>query len=456
MKNKNYIITAAQACANPHKNFMSGLEKYAKEHDSEIVILPILGKEAKEDISQVSDLFKQYHIVNGMFLFNSNIKTDQFYIRPQQVDPITGLNRFAQQDQTLIVGSGKQRMKAIPHSNKKMPKYLVSTGACTVPRYATGEDVSSERRRLGKIAVRDHTIGAIVLEVVDSESFHMRHIRANNDGIFVDFGQKYNGNNVTKSALEALVLGDWHNNAPSSDPVAKQAAYDLIAETQPKRLILHDFFDGHSVSHWIGKRFIEHKLIQQMDNQGHLLELELQRGYEELVKLSQAVGNGIIYLAHSNHHDFLNRYLNEGRFMQDPPNARIAFKLASYMAEKDYNNPLEAGIKMMGKLPKNIVFLGYDEDLKVRGFQLGAHGDKGPRDGRGDMTTKENDYGKSITGHVHQAQILRNTYTVGTTALPLTPYYMRGFPTASSHSHAMLWDNGAVQLIHVIDGKYRK
>jgi hypothetical protein len=72
------------------------------------------------------------------------------------------------------------------------------------------------------------------------------------------------------------------------------------------------------------------------------------------------------------------------------------------------------------------------------------------------MTTKENDFGKSITGHVHQAQILRDTYTVGTNSLPLTPYYMRGYPTASSHTHAMLWDNGTVQLINEIGGKFRK
>jgi len=141
--------------------------------------------------------------------------------------------------------------------------------------------------------------------------------------------------------------------------------------------------------------------------------------------------------------------------MTDKQNAKLGFKLASYMAARDYNDPVEAGMRMIGKLPSNIIFLKIDDDLKVRGYQLGVHGDKGPREGRGDMTSKENDFGRSITGHIHQAQILRNTYTVGTTALPLTPYYMRGYPTASSHTHAFLWDTGTVQLINIIEGKYR-
>ena len=115
---------------------------------------------------------------------------------------------------------------------------------------------------------------------------------------------------------------------------------------------------------------------------------------------------------------------------------------------------MEAGFRKIGKVPDNIIFLRRDEDLKIRGFQLGAHGDKGPGDGRGSITTKENDWGKSISGHCHKAQILRNTYTVGT-MLPLTPYYMRGWLNDSSHTHGLLWDTGTVQLVNIIDGKYR-
>lgn len=434
------------------------MEAYARDNHSEIIILPAGGREAKEDLNTLVPFFDDYHVEKGILRLNDNIKIEQFNVRPQQIDPITGLSRFAQRETTIVFASPKQRMAPVPHSNHKHPKFLVTTGACTYPRYATSMDMSSERRRLGKIALRDHIYGALVVEVVDKEIFHMRHLRANTDGEFVDFGTRYNGRHKTHSNLEALIAGDFHNDAPNTDKLALQALYDLILETRPKRLVLHDFFDGHSVSHWVDKKYIEQKLIQQMDNEGHKLRLELQRGYDVLMHLNDLMEGRPIFVVYSNHNEFLNRYLNEGRFMKDPVNARLGFELAGYMAKQDYNNPTEAGIKMMGKVPRSIKFLRIDADLKVRGYQLGSHGDKGygGLDGYGSMSSKENDFGKSITGHVHRAQILRNTYTVGTTALPLTPYYMRGYPTAQSHAHGLLWDTGTVQLVNVIDGKYRR
>jgi hypothetical protein len=130
------------------------------------------------------------------------------------IDPITGLNRFAQDETTLVLASPKQRMRPVPHSNKKHPKFLVTTGACTLPNYATGTDVSAERRRLGNIALKDHVYGGLVVEVENDEIFHMRHVRANKGGSFVDFGTRYDSNKKSSAVLEALVLGDYHVDAP--------------------------------------------------------------------------------------------------------------------------------------------------------------------------------------------------------------------------------------------------
>lgn len=56
---------------------------------------------------------------------------------------------------------------------------------------------------------------------------------------------------------------------------------------------------------------------------------------------------------------------------------------------------------------------------------------------------------------VHKAQALRDTFTVGT-MLPLTMYYMRGYPSDWSHSHAFLYDTGVVQLVNIIPGSEGK
>lgn len=452
-----YVITAAQACAVPNHNFLTGLESYAEQKNGELTILPMIGKSAAEDWTEENfhRRIREHGLEYNQFRINNNIQIEQFNVRPYAIEPLTGLNRFAQRETTLVFASPKQHWKPVAHSNKKHPKFLVTTGACTQPNYVTTDSTSAERRRLGDIARRDHVYGALIVEVEDDEIFHMRPIRADGEGKFVDLGIMYNGKKTSQSKLEAMVLGDYHMGW--TDQQVRDTTLEIIKEMRPERLIIHDFFDGHSVSHHIEQRFIEYKLIQQKDKDHHILERELKEGCEELLLLSELMEGRKIYVVPSNHHEFLHRYLNEGRFMQDPTNARFGFILAGYFAEQDYNNPVEAGYKLVAprkRLPRNIVFLRRDQDFKVRGYQLGAHGDKGPGLGYASLNSKENDWGKSITGHVHKAQILRNTYTVGT-MLPLNPYYMRGHPSDFSHSHAFLWDNGAVQLINIIEGKWR-
>lgn len=447
---KKFLITAAQAAARPNLNFVRGLENYARIHKAELLILPMIGNSARQDWDEIHPKLKKHNILYKKLKLNNNIQISQFHVRPYQVDPLTGLARFAQRETTQIFASPKQRMKAVPHSNNKIPKLLVTTGACTQPNYASGNDVSAERRRLGGIAKRDHVYGALIVEIENKEIFHLRNIRSNGEGKFVDLGVMYDGDQTRKSELEALVLGDIHTGY--TDPKVKKINLEMISEYQPKRIVLHDFFDGHSISHHKDKALISQLIKEGTDKDFLDLEGELGACYNELMEL-HSVSNGTdIYVVGSNHLEFLDRYLDEGRFIKDPTNARMAFHLATSFAEGE--NPVEAGIKMIGSLPDNIHFLRRDEDLKVKGYQLGSHGDKGASGGKGSITTKENDFGKSITGHVHSAEVLRETYVVGTST-PLTIFYNKGQPTKWTNTNAMLWDDGRVQMINIIKGQYK-
>ena len=450
-----YLISAAQACATLHKKLWEGLLAYAEQNNAKLIVLPMIGNSAKEDWEPENfpPALRPYLLYDRLTL-NSNCAIEQFNVRPYQVDPLTGLNRFAQRGQTLVFASPKQRLRPIAHSNQKYPKFLATTGACTHPNYATSDDVSAERRRLGTIAKHDHTYGAIVVETVDDKLFHLRHIRANTLGKFVDMGTRYNGKTTAPAKCEAMVLGDWHNG--QGDPEVYNATYEMIAAFNPKYLVLHDFFDGHSVSHWIPKKPIRELLIQVYDKGLWTLDGELREAGETLKRLSKFAGEVIVVF--SNHHVFLHRYLEELRFAHEPHNYRTAVELLAYMAEADYNDPVEAGIKKFTSLPSNITFLREDDDFKVRGFQLGAHGDKSDGGGKfgggyGGITSKEIAFGKSVSGHVHRAEILRDTYTVGT-CLPRNMFYTRGQPSSWTHSHALIWETGTVQLLNIFDGKW--
>lgn len=448
---ETYLITSAQAEAKPHPQLLESMESFVAQQAGKLVILPMIGRDARQDWTNLHPTLQEQDVEYGTRKLNDRIQIEQFHVRPYQIDPIQGLNRFAQRDRTQVFASPKQRLRPIADSLRDHPKFLVTTGAVTQPNYATAEDVSAERRRLGNIAKRDHVLGGLVVQIANKDTYYMRHITSNGTGSFIDLGTKYDGDEVTEGIRpDAMVLGDYHCGRTDRDVL--RATYGMIDDLKPKRIVLHDYFDGHSVSHHVEKEPITQGILQRDDFGHDSLEQELQQCNDELQVLSDMTEEVVLVM--SNHHEFLWRWLNEGRFMKDTRNARFAFKLASHMAEKDENDPVEFGIRMLGNLPKNIRFLKRTDDYKVRGYQLGAHGDKGVGLGYGSMTSKENDFGQSISGHVHKAQTLRRTHTVGT-MLPLDMYYMRGNPSDWSNSHAVIYPNGAVQHLILNKGNYR-
>jgi hypothetical protein len=451
-KQKTYVVTSAQAFAKPNNEFLDSLENYVDKMHAELIVLPMIGNSAREDyfLRYFHPRIQDYGLEYGSIALNENIGIEQFNVRPYQIDPITGLERFAQREKSLIFASPKQRWRYIPHSNSKMPKALITTGAATKPNYATSNDVSAERRRLGNIALRDHEYGAIVVEILNGKKYHWRNIDSQKNGKFTDLGIEYENNRIRETKPLAMVCGDWHTGY--TDKKVRNATLKMISEYMPEKLILHDFFNGHSVSHHMQKQLV-YQLIREGADKGNLsLEDELFLCGKELQKISEAMGEGHIYIPQANHLEFLDRYLDEGRFIKDPMNARIAFKMASAYA--DGKNPVEEGIRYIYGLPENVTFLTRWDDLKVRGYQLGNHGDTGPGGGRGSIKSKEHDFGKSITGHVHKSEKLRQTFTVGT-MLPFNTFYIKGNPIAWTHSHAFVYPTG-IQMLNIIDGDYKK
>ena len=451
-KKQTYVVTAAQAFAEPNHRFLNALEQYVTEHDAELVVLPMIGHSAREDWDPANfhDRFREYGLEYDRVTLNRNVGIAQFNVRPYQIDPITGLQRFVQRDKSLIFAGAKQRWQYVAHSNSKMPKAIIATGAASMPNYATGEDHSAERRRLGEIARNDHEYGAIVVEVVNGARYHWRNLISQRNGKFVDLGTEYSPRGQQQVQPLAMICGDWHNGY--TDPKIRRATLEMMVEQQPQRVVLHDFFDGHSVSHHMQKQLIYQMIREGADKDQLSLERELFLAGKELGKISEAVGDGHVYVVRSNHLEFLERYLDEARFVKDPLNARIALRLA--VAYADGLDPVEEGVRLAyGEVPENVTFLSRWDDLKVAGYQLGSHGDVGPGGGRGSLKSKEKDYGKSVTGHVHKSEKLRNTFTVGT-MLPLDMFYIKASPTAWTHSHAFVYPSG-VQMVNIINGKYR-
>lgn len=447
---KTYVITCAQAKGDkfqkgyPNNNLIEGIKKYCGEKNAEFLILPVAGRSIKErklhkDLAEMDNIFSDGggNLINKKL--NSNIYISDMRVPPQNVDPSSGRGRFVQRDKTLIIAHPKQRFKAFPNSNFDLPKILIGTGAVTFPNY-------NKMDHRGDAAWRDHNYGFVVVEVVNDKIFHFRQVRSLQNGKFIDLGLEFNGMEKPKQAdLEALVLGDLHWG--DTDPAVHEVNYEMIEEFNPKRLIIHDLFNGHSVNHHnIGKLVT---LVREVYQKGrNNLKKELEQCYEELYRLSQKMGDRDVVIVASNHNEFLNRYLEEVRLKDDPENAYFASELMPRMMKGE--DPVRAGIEMIGKIPKNVRFLRRDEDYKVLGWQLGSHGDKGMNGSkRANMTSREFSNGKSITGHSHTPEILRETYVIGTSTYLNLPY-TQGQASSWMNTNALLWNNGTVELVNII------
>lgn len=480
-QNRNYIVTTAQACAKDNNEFLDSLETLADKKDAEIVVLGTLGKSSKEDyhdLNNFSDRIKSYNLVNGRQSLNQNIALSEIKPLPQIMDPISSTQRFAQRDTSLIIASPKQRWQHIAHSNSKMPKAVITTGSCTHGNYAIGPDVPGERRRRGQIAANDHEFGAIIVEVENGKKYHWRNIMALKNGKFTDFGVEYDGKKTQKVRPLAMDCGDWHSGY--TDKKVRAATLEMMLEFSPMSVVLHDFFNGHSISHHMQRELI-YQMIKEGADKGNLsLERELILCGSELNTISEHVPRDCdIKVVQSNHLEFLDRYLDEGRFVKDPHNARIAFDLAALYT--DGVNPVEAGIELAnilkgrgskiekkrriaelynpgrltgGVIPSNVEFLRRESDYKVNGYQFSNHGDTGPGGGYGSIKSKEFDFGKSVTGHVHKSEKIRNTFTLGC-MIPFDTFYIKGNPVAWTHSHAFAYKTG-IQMMNIIDGRYKR
>lgn len=441
-KYKRFFITTAVAGSPVDKKALKTAKQYCKLNNAVLLVLPANNELTDLDPALVSD--PDVHIVFADYALNKSIHISTIKISPKQVDPVTGLARIGQRDGSFIFASPKQRLKFVPNSNMNLPHCLMTTGAITLPKYQ-GKKYSQLRTDF--IAHYDHVMGGLIVEIENNLDFHFRQIQFEKSGNFVDLGMYYQGTGVSKLPPKVLVLGDYHSI--DKDPVADSAYKDLMRKLNPEILVLHDTFDGKSISH-----HDQHKKIYRtmLSETGKLsLEKELQVMVKDLNDLSPLVKQ--IVMVKSNHDEFLSRYLDDGRYMNEPHNYKMSAILTGEMMKG--RDPLRAGVEMLGlKNKEKFKWLKRDDDFFVARIQLGAHGDKGGNGARGSLMSMESAYGLSVTGHAHTPEILRGSWQVGTTS-KLNLDYTKGSPSSWFHSACLVYPNGSRQLINVVGGKWR-
>lgn len=432
---RKYFVTAAVAGQSVNQKFFNSIKNYCKLTGAEFVLMPMLGTR-KQDTEYAKELIDNTDHFVTEYVFNSNLKALEAMLSPQQINPLTGFKRLGFKNSSFIVASPKQQLEVVPVSSVGFPHLLHSTGCITNPD-------SYAFNRQGMLARQDHIVGGLIIEIEDQQLFHIREVQADKKGGFYDLNKYYLEDTVTESKAKAFVMGDYH--AGFHDSSAVEAWTEVVKLTKPDYILFHDLFDGVSISH-----HSEHDLFEQVNRPANVdtLEKELLLTETELNKWSSTFPDSEMVIVRSNHDEHLDRYLREARYVKDRFNHKLSLKLALHML--DGLNPIEQHVKTN----KNVRWLQRDEDFKVAGIQLGYHGDKSGNGARGSANTLELSFGKSVVGHMHTPQILRDTWVVGTTSI-LHRSYTKGHPSSWLHTSCLIYETGQRTLITSVDGKWK-
>lgn len=444
---KIYVITTAVADCSPHSGFLDALDTYSKTLDAQIVIMPCesITNSFENKTAVFASIFNdpKYMFVSKDTPLNNNISLCSIQVSAKQIRPITGLSRIGNREGSFVFASTKQFLEFVPSGNKRGSNYsIMTTGACTFPQYYTETFVS---KRLSYLAERDHTIGAIIVEIQDDNIFHFRQIQADEDGSFIDLGIQYNPDGSTNYVRSHLIFGDLHGI--QVDDTALKPILELASAVGIDTIFLHDVFDGFSVNHH--ESTIAGRSIRTMAGL-HELDRELVETHSLIKHIDQQLKPREVVIVKSNHDEFLTRYLQDGRYVSDPINHYISLKIATALFENE--DVLKRGFEVSGcETSPHWTFLDRSSSYKIGGVECGSHGDLGMNGAKPSLATLEKTYGNCVVGHAHTAAIHRGVFRVGTMS-KLDLGYNRG-PTSWTQTCCLVYDNGQRQLINVIGGK---
>lgn len=431
-----YIITSIQYNAGVNKNLLANMLTFAKANKVDKILTFIQSGKYKEE-ERIHPLIAESEIefINKEIRLNNNLKVYDTHILPQQINPFTGMNRKLSRDFSYILPSPKIRLESIANTST-YPRVLMSSGMLTHPNY-------KGHTAHGRKAEEQHQYGFIYVEIVDNKIFKTYQIEATKQGDFYFLNKKYHTGKESETRPEALILGDWHTGDTSQ--WVKEESLKMISTLKPKRIVFHDLFNGHSINHH--ERGLLLNSLRNIRDKRINLETEIITVFREITFFAERYKNQEILVIRSNHDDFLEKYIQQKMFIDDPLNFLFTCKIIAKIVDES-KIPLKEALSLIGKLPRNIRFMQQDESYRVRGVELANHGHLGANGSKGTPNQFNSLNLKMITGHTHSPKLMENGMVVGTsTKLKLS--YTHG---ASSwmNAHGILYENGKYGLLTLI------
>lgn len=456
-KTKVFVITAAQNATPVDRDAWPALLQLVEHRNAELLAIPIRYKNptsqwtasqanAEKWAKEVTPyLWNVRKALNSKITVLADVKT-----QPTASDPIAGYDAMTGAS-SAILGHTKLQLRSIATPSSRMAKIMTTSGAITVQNYTDS--------KTGKLGSFHHTIGAVIVEVVNRKRFHLRHVTFDRQSkSFIDLDTKYTANKVEKAPRPlALIMGDTHVDFISKS--VERATFGkggMIDTLKPRHVVYHDLLDAYSCNpHHKGNPFVAY--AKSISGRGDV-QAEVRRACEFVRQ--RTTGDIVSVIVPANHDDMLTRWIVSDDWKTSGKNMLFYLKTAARMLET--TSMTERGTEFTPALPlvfpdfvdmTNIRVLKIDEPFSIANIELGMHGDRGPDGARGSIRNLRRIGIRSVFGHRHSAGIDEGATQVGTST-ELSAEYTRG-PSSWTNTHCWIHANGKRQLNFIIDGTWR-
>lgn len=427
---REVFISSAGRGAEPCIPLLERMKKDAKEAGAEIILMENGAHNKPLEEWNERPLHPLLYDFNTLSLNDKaqiqNVMLYSMNVKPQIKNPTSGVEHLIGDEAALVVASPKQTWNPVASSPCKLPKVLASPGSVTLPKYLPNAP--------GQKAEPHHQMGFLRIKFFEDGSWIMRNVQADLEGNYRDL----------EPGCEAMVLGDIH--LYQLDPIAWKCTVEQLRFMQPKRIVLHDLFDGHSIngheqSNVFYQRDLDITLGQELDAVARFL-LDLQR-------IVQPWGADIV-VAESNHNEWISRLISKGDFSLHSKHFKELCQMGYAMCEG--HHPLEWYCETRGVT--GVRWLRIDEEYRVAGVALEFHGHDGSNGSRGSFKQLTRLLDSHIQGHEHGAKMFGNHICVGTLANLRQDYNSRGLSNWTQ-TNSVLYRDGSMQMLHIVNGRWR-
>lgn len=452
------LITTAVAFTPVSEHAIESLKAMAREKKAAIIVLPAFMQTTGLSPRLLDD--PDIHILVNTTLASKYLAIANIKLMPKMQNPLARMEQYGPRGQSIIVATPQIRLKSVPTiHNDDRPHVVMGTGAISDNIYNSIHPIQGRTDFLASDE-RRHNMGALLLEksrgstgsylpkgVVQTGFHHFRHTHYVKGRGFVDKTTLYTPDGSRPTEIEALILPDIH--VGMTDPLFLTKVTDAIRTLRPKRIIIHDVFNGHSISHHEAKNMLS-AARNYVDG-----KLDLKREIEDVVTFINSLlsldPKLEVAIIRSNHDDWIHRWLNTGEFMKETHNRAIGIQLAAAFNRGE--DPFEFAMREYGlEYPKRVEFVTQGSFVKA-GVELGQHGHQGANGGPNSTNTMKTSTDKSVNGHVHYSEIDGHTVVVGTGSL-LRPGYTGVGASSWNHSIAAVSEPGVTQLFILQRGEW--